>query len=989
MERKRTRKLSTILSAYFIVSIMLLGGTILFWTYYSATNLVRAELIKSFEQNHRIVEEVVEREGDRLDNAIHELKLNDRLLTRIAQQTPAQAQQTFQEYIDFHARQQLDVMFISDSNKSVWLDASSPFPDVNPILPQLAAASREFLLYPQLATFRSDGICYAGIFKSSKLILESGEVLGVVVTGVLFNDNLRLMNRIKAKSGLQGVLLLCDQDEVISSTGIPSQVVNEISDGPLSLKYSQVDGFHRLQEHNLIWERYLISLRGNKGPINIVLIQKDDVFAGVQKDYLQALYFISVVCIILLFLTLYIIRRLIYPAMRRVLEYTDRITRGEMEAIFIPELVVEFNTLGRAMESMVEAINKTQVRLLQKEAILSGTLNSTLDGVLVVDKDGKVLTSNSRFSEMWGIPESLIEAGDDSGLIESVLNQLEDPDAFIERLESLYNSSEESLDEVRFKNGRIFERYSCVLRHDEQSGRVWNFRDISERKRAEEELKVFQSAVAASTDAVGMSTADGRHYYQNKAFDNLFGAIGEDAPATVFADESVGREVFRTIMGGGQWIGEVQMNGVGNKTLDVFLRAYAVKDENGQVTNLIGVQTDITERKKADKELKRARNYLSNIIDSMPSMLVGVDSAGMVTQWNVQAEREIGVAANQAIGQQLNKVIPRLKNESDKIIEAIKSRQLQTIIKHIHDDDSEKKFENITIYPLVTNGVDGAVIRIDDVTDQVRMEGMMIQSEKMLSVGGLAAGMAHEINNPLGGIIQTANVIQNRIADLEMPANLNAASEAGISMEEISQFMQSRNIPQMLERIINSGQRAAKIVQDMLSFARKEDGVMVCHDFVQVLENCIELSILDYDLKNKFDFKQIKIIKEYDKKLPLVLCEVSKIQQVVMNIFKNGAEAMLESQLESPCFVLRLAYESESDMLRIEIEDNGPGMQEDIRKRIFEPFFTSKPTGRGTGLGLSVSYFIITENHGGEMWVESQVGKGAKFIIRLPVKKNC
>lgn len=989
MITKRPRKLSTILSIYFLVSIMLLGGALLYWTYYSATKLLRTELKKSFEQNHRIVEEIVEREGERLDSAIHELQLNEPLLARIAQESPAQAQKTFQEYVDKRARQKLDVMFISTSDKSVLLNASSPLPDVNPILPQLTAARREFLHYPQLATFSSAGVCYAGIFKSSKLILESGEVFGVVVTGMLFNDNLRLMNRIKTKSKLLGVLLACDQDEVISSTGISSQIINEISVRSSGLQYSQPDGFHRLEEHNLIWERYFISLRGNKGPVSIVLVQKDDVFAGIQKTYLHALYSISVVCIILLFLTLYMIRRLIYPAMTSVLEYTDKITRGDMGALFVPELVVEFNTLGRAMESMVRAIKHVQDRLLEKEDILSGTLNSTLDGILVVDKDGKVLTSNHRFAQMWGIPEPLIEDGNDKGLLECVLNQLEDPDGFITRVEAIYNCLEESLDEVRFKDGRVFERYGCVLVHEEHKGRVWNFRDISARKRVEEELKVFQSAVAASTDAVGMSTSGGRHYYQNKAFDNMFGNIGVDAPAIIYTSESVGREVFQAIMAGKQWVGEVQMNGVDNKPLDVFLRAYAVKDENGQVTNLIGVHTDITERKLAEKELRKTRNYLSNIIDSMPSMLIGVDSAGMVTQWNAEAELQIGIAADQAIGQQLDKIIPRLKIESDKIIEAIKSRQLQIILKHIHDDDSEKKFENITIYPLVTDGVEGAVIRIDDVTDQVRMEGMMIQSEKMLSVGGLAAGMAHEINNPLGGIIQTANVIQNRIADLEMPANLRAAEEAGASMEVISKFMRSRNIPEMLERIINSGQRAAKIVQDMLSFARKEDGVMACHDFVQVLEKCLELSTLDYDLKNKYDFKQIKIIKEYDEKLPLVLCEVSKIQQVVMNIFKNGAEAMQESQLESPSFVLRLAHEEESGMLRIEIEDNGPGMQEDIRKRIFEPFFTSKPTGSGTGLGLSVSYFIITENHGGEMLVESQVGKGAKFIIRLPVERNC
>jgi len=121
--------------------------------------------------------------------------------------------------------------------------------------------------------------------------------------------------------------------------------------------------------------------------------------------------------------------------------------------------------------------------------------------------------------------------------------------------------------------------------------------------------------------------------------------------------------------------------------------------------------------------------------------------------------------------------------------------------------------------------------------------------------------------------------------------------------------------------------------------------------------------------------------------MPQVKCEASKIQQVIFNILKNGAQVMSESveKKKEPRFTLRLM--PEEDMARIEIEDNGPGMDEATRKRVFEPFYTTKPVGAGTGLGLSVSYFIITENHGGTMEVESEPGKGAKFIIRLPLEK--
>ncbi len=118
--------------------------------------------------------------------------------------------------------------------------------------------------------------------------------------------------------------------------------------------------------------------------------------------------------------------------------------------------------------------------------------------------------------------------------------------------------------------------------------------------------------------------------------------------------------------------------------------------------------------------------------------------------------------------------------------------------------------------------------------------------------------------------------------------------------------------------------------------------------------------------------------------MPPAPCEGAKIQQVLLNILRNGAQAMQEAGTESPLFIVRTRLEKSRKMVRLEIEDNGPGMDEATRKRVFEPFYTTKPTGEGTGLGLSVSYFIITENHHGEMNVESNPGSGAKFIIRLP-----
>ena len=243
--------------------------------------------------------------------------------------------------------------------------------------------------------------------------------------------------------------------------------------------------------------------------------------------------------------------------------------------------------------------------------------------------------------------------------------------------------------------------------------------------------------------------------------------------------------------------------------------------------------------------------------------------------------------------------------------------------------------------------------------------------------------MAHEINNPLAGILQNAAVLDNRLFG-DLPANRQAAEAAGTTMAAIQHYLELRRLPIMLENIHSSGKRAAAIVRNMLSFARKSDRSVSSHDLGALLEQSIELAQTDYDMKKRYDFKQIRIVREYDDKAPPVPCEASKIQQVFLNILKNGAEAMAEEpdRKVQPTFTLRV--NEDECWVRVEIEDNGPGMDAKTCRRVFEPFFTTKPVGKGTGLGLSVSYFIITENHGGKMDVFSDNGEGTRFVIRLP-----
>jgi len=242
--------------------------------------------------------------------------------------------------------------------------------------------------------------------------------------------------------------------------------------------------------------------------------------------------------------------------------------------------------------------------------------------------------------------------------------------------------------------------------------------------------------------------------------------------------------------------------------------------------------------------------------------------------------------------------------------------------------------------------------------------------------------MAHEVNNPLGIIAQDLQNLERRFS-ATLPANCTVADELDLDLEKVRIYMERRDIKNYISSMRTAVKRASSIISNMLQFSRQSDASHQLVNLNEVIEQAIKLASNDYDLKKKYDFKHIAIMRDMDETLPAIPISVTEIQQVYINLLKNAAQAMFDANVKNPTVIIKTFQEKYYAV--VQISDNGPGMNEDVLNKIFDPFFTTKDVGLGTGLGLSVSYTIITKNHGGEITASSSPGGGAYFTIRLPI----
>ncbi len=407
------------------------------------------------------------------------------------------------------------------------------------------------------------------------------------------------------------------------------------------------------------------------------------------------------------------------------------------------------------------------------------------------------------------------------------------------------------------------------------------------------------------------------------------------------------------------------------------------------------LQAEIEVRKQAEAAIRQSEAKYRELVENANSIILRVDTGGTITFFNEFAQSFFGYGEEEIVGfSSLGTIIP--DDGPDPPVRGPAMAPLEAFTEdHAYHEMENMRMDGRRVRVAWTNKAvrndAGEVIEYlcigHDITARSRMESIMVQTEKMMSVGGLAAGMAHEINNPLGAMVQNTQNILRRLSP-DLPANTQAAKACGVDLDAVRCYLEERQILSFLEGIRTSGKSAAEIVDNMLHFSRNSESRKTPVYLAELLDKTVSLAAHDYDLKKKYDFRRIAIERQFERNMEMVPCVPTEIEQVVLNLLRNAAQAMADQGENGapPQIILRLY--GRDDKAVIEVEDNGPGMGDRQRKRAFEPFYTTKDVGVGTGLGLSVSYFIITNNHGGTLEVSAAPDRGARFTISLPMVED-
>jgi two-component system, NtrC family, sensor kinase len=374
----------------------------------------------------------------------------------------------------------------------------------------------------------------------------------------------------------------------------------------------------------------------------------------------------------------------------------------------------------------------------------------------------------------------------------------------------------------------------------------------------------------------------------------------------------------------------------------------------GQVDDLrtIHILKDITDRREAERRYRRERDFNKNILNNTQSMILVLDTAGLVSYANRRCF-ESGYRESDLLGRTLVEMVPParrplLAEALERTLEGVALDNLE--IPLLGANGTSGKF-SISLSPMrdEQGDINSIVVVMTDVTDAADLQAKLMHTEKMAALGQLVSGVAHEVNNPLAAIVGFTDLL------LENPDVPDAAKEE-------------------LRVILQEAQRTRVIVQNLLSFARQMPAQREPVQVNSVLRQTLKLRA--YDFSNH----GVELVEQYKEDLPVVIGDPHQIQQVFLNILNNAYDAVQDTRRRGK---IEIETSQRNGDIEIHFRDNGPGISQP--DRIFDPFFTTKEVGKGTGLGLSICYGIVRA-HSGEIVARNNAdGAGSTFVVRLPV----
>jgi PAS domain S-box-containing protein len=488
-------------------------------------------------------------------------------------------------------------------------------------------------------------------------------------------------------------------------------------------------------------------------------------------------------------------------------------------------------------------------------------------------------------------------------------------------------------------------------------------RDITERRQAEEALskseEKYRLIVENSRDIIFTLNSAGEFIYVSPSISKELGyeptrLIGQPIWSLIHPEDisKVKNAVQLNVMNGAQVHDgiEYRFRHISGEWRWYFGKGTSVRDLNSNFLNFTGIVRDITERKQGEKRLEEAAKQWRTTFDSITDYISIHDKDNRIVKVNKALANMLKTTPKELVGKFCYEVMRGDQECPSNCPQLLALRTGKPSSLEIFNPNLGLHFLE-SASPLFNEKgeITGTVLVARDVTKQKRMEEQLIMTDRLASIGELASGIAHELNNPLTSVIGFSQLL----LEGDVPANMK----------------------EDLGTVYSEAQRAAVIVKNLLTFARKHAPVKQLSQVNTVIEDVLRLRAYEQKVNN------IEIEKRLEPNLPEIMIDNFQMQQVFLNIVVNAEFAMLESHHRGK---LTITTKKSDIFIKITITDDGPGIAKENLKHIFDPFFTTKEVGKGTGLGLSICHGIVTE-HGGQIYAISEQGMGASFVVELPL----